>query len=155
LGIVDQGEIERRTQLMDNVKDEIKRLERVFIEGKSCTQLLRQPGMLYANLPEKEQLVLDDEVIRQVEIEVRYAGYIKREQDRIETARRQEAWHIPSAFNYERVQGLRTEAREKLIKIQPETLGQAGRISGVNPSDIAILSIYIKKNEEVRPVKSA
>ena len=86
---------------------------------------------------------------------MRYAGYIKRENERIEVAKRQEGWLIPSGFKYEEVQGLRTEAREKLIKIQPETLGQAGRISGVNPSDIAILTIHIKKSEMAAPAQSA
>ena len=147
LGIIDPSEVKRRSLLMDSAEQEIKRLERVFVDGKSCAQLLRQPGATYGDLPHEEQQLTDIETIYQVEIEVRYAGYIKRENERIKTAKRQESWTIPSAFKYEEVQGLRTEAREKLIKIQPETLGQAGRISGVNPSDIAILTIHIKKSE--------
>ena len=155
LGIIDPSEIKRRSLLMDNVEQEIKRLERIFVDGKSCAQLLRQPGVLYDDLPGEEQRLTDPETIHQVEIEVRYAGYIKRENERIEVAKRQEGWLIPSGFKYEEVQGLRTEAREKLIKIQPETLGQAGRISGVNPSDIAILTIHIKKSEMATPAQSA
>ena len=152
MGIIDPSEVKRRSLLMDNVEQEIKRLERVFVDGKSCAQLLRQPGATYGDLPHEEQLLTDKRrYIKQ--IEVRYAGYIKRENERIKPNAKNHGLFHPY-LKYEEVQGLRTK-REKLIKIQPETLGQAGRISGVNPSDIAILTIHIKKSEMAAPAQSA
>ena len=82
-----------------------------------------------------------------MQIEIKYSGYIKREKERIEISQRQESWKIPIDFDYNLIKGLRAEAKEKLIKIRPDNLGQAGRISGVNPSDVAILSMMIKKKE--------
>ncbi|MBT8042842.1 MAG: tRNA uridine-5-carboxymethylaminomethyl(34) synthesis enzyme MnmG, partial [Pontiella sp.] len=109
------------------------------------SQMLRRPENLYADLP-KGRSDLDAEVIRQVEIEVKYAGYIKREKERIESAAKQEGQIIPADFDYDLVQSLRYEAREKLKKIRPENLGQASRISGVNPSDISILGMWLKRD---------
>ena len=116
----------------------------VFYEGKSLAQHLRQPEMSYRTLPQ-DPSSLDDDVVRQVEIEVKYAGYIKREKDRIVIAQKQEKQRIPIDFDYDSVHSLRYEAREKLNKIRPENLGQAGRISGVNPSDVSILAMWLKK----------
>jgi tRNA uridine 5-carboxymethylaminomethyl modification enzyme len=87
------------------------------------------------------------DVLRQVEIEVKYAGYIKREKDRIESARKQENQMIPVNFDYDAIKSLRYEAREKLKKIRPENLGQASRISGVNPSDITILGMWLRNKQ--------
>jgi tRNA uridine 5-carboxymethylaminomethyl modification enzyme len=106
--------------------------------------LLRRPEINYANLPQ-EASELEDEVVRQVEIRIKYAGYIKREQERIESARKYETQIIPSSINYAQITGLRHEACEKLAQILPENLGQASRISGVNPSDISILSMWMKR----------
>jgi tRNA uridine 5-carboxymethylaminomethyl modification enzyme len=84
-------------------------------------------------------------VIKQIEIEVKYSGYIKREQERIGASKNHENQLIPPGFDYDSIQSMRHEAREKLKKILPENLGQASRISGVNPSDISILSMYLKR----------
>ncbi|MDF7798758.1 FAD-dependent oxidoreductase [Pontiellaceae bacterium B1224] len=144
IAIVDSseiGDIEKQRIIIDR---ESNRLEKVFHEGKSLAQILRQPEISYKDLPQ-DSGSLDEEVIKQVEIEVKYAGYIKRERDRIEISRKQEKQHIPINFDYDSVQSLRYEAREKLKNIRPENLGQAGRISGVNPSDISILAMWFKK----------
>jgi len=144
LNIVSQADlqdIERQRILIDR---ESNRLEKVFYEGKSLAQHLRQPEMSYKTLPQNPSS-LDEEVLKQVEVEVKYAGYIKREKDRIDMARKQEKQHIPMNFKYDSVQSLRYEAREKLNKIRPENLGQAARISGVNPSDVSILAMWLKK----------
>ena len=85
-----------------------------------------------------------------MEIEVKYAGYIKREKQRIDASRRQEGQALPPDFDYDQVQSLRYEAREKLNKIKPENLGQASRISGVNPSDISILGMWLKREHETK-----
>ena len=132
---------------MDSIQKEMRRLEKTFSGGKSLAQLLRQPGNNYEALPMELREYDDEDIVRQVEIEIKYAGYIKRERERIETALKQESWRIPVSFDYDTVGGLRTESLEKLKKILPENLGQAGRISGVNPSDVALLSVAIKKRE--------
>ena len=128
-----------------NVKNEITRLEKTFREGKSLAQILRRPDILYRNIEKESNLNEKEE--EQVQIEIKYSGYIKREKERIEISQRQESWKIPIDFDYNQIKGLRAEAKEKLIKIRPDNLGQAGRISGVNPSDVAILSMMIKKKE--------
>lgn len=88
---------------------------------------------------------LDRHVIEQVEIQLKYAGYIKKEEQKVERMKRMENKRIPANIDYDQVDGLATEGRQKLEKIRPETLAQASRISGVNPADIAILSVYIRK----------
>ena len=126
-----------------NIKNEIKRLEKTFIEGKSLAQILRRPDILYRNIEKESNLNEKEE--EQVQIEIKYSGYIKREKERIEISKRQEAWKIPIDFDYNQIKGLRAEAKEKIDKNKTDNLGQAGRISGVNPSDVAILSMMIKK----------
>ena len=90
---------------------------------------------------------LDRHVIEQVEIQLKYAGYIKKEEEKVARLKRMEAKRIPANIDYEKIDGLATEGRQKLEKIRPETLAQASRISGVNPADIAILSVYIRKQD--------
>ena len=142
--------IQQTAQQKDSIEKEIKRLEKVFSGGKSLAQLLRQPGMCYHDLPAELINLKNQDVAGQVEIEIKYAGYIKREKDRIKVAQKQESWKIPSDFNYDLVGGLRAESLEKLKKILPDNLGQAGRISGVNPSDVALLSVALKREELVK-----
>ena len=81
----------------------------------------------------------------QVEIQLKYAGYIKKEEVKVDRLKRMEAKKIPADIDYEAIEGLATEGRQKLEKIRPETLAQASRISGVNPADLAILSVYIQQ----------
>lgn len=149
LGIVNSDEIAEISRHWDQIQAEAQRLEEVFHHGKSFGQLLRQPGFTYSDL-QQDASDLSEEVIKQVEIEVKYAGYIKREQDRIEASRKQEKQLIPIDFDYDRVQSLRYEAREKLKKIRPENLGQAARISGVNPSDVSILGMWMKREQKAK-----
>ena len=88
---------------------------------------------------------LDDRVREQVEIEVKYAGYIKRQLADIDKMRKMETRLIPDEFDYENLPGLSSESREKLIRIHPRTLGQASRIIGVSPSDIATLFVALER----------
>ena len=109
---------------------------------------MRRPYVSYEDLlqfipaPAKP---LDRRVIEQVEIQYKYEGYIKKEDAKVEKLKRMEAKKIPARINYNAIEGLATEARQKLTKIQPETLAQASRISGVNPADISILAVYIEQ----------
>ena len=85
------------------------------------------------------------EVLEQVEINIKYEGYIKKALRDADKLKQLESVPIPPDFNYENIQNIATEARQKFEKIRPETLGQASRISGVNPSDIAVLSVFLKR----------
>lgn len=145
LGIVSEKDISEISTVWNLIKKESKRLEKVFYDGKSLAQILRQPENHYEDLPQ-DASDLDQEVVKQVEIEIKYAGYIKREGERIKSAKKQEKQLLPVDLDYDQVRSIRFEAREKLKKIRPENLGQAGRISGVNPSDVSILGMWIKKN---------
>ncbi len=94
-------------------------------------------------MPPPEPLTGD--VIEQVTIETKYEGYISKQQQQVEPRQRLENKSIPSDFDYETISGLRNEARHKLARFRPATVGQAGRIAGVNPADISILLIHLEK----------
>ena len=145
LGIVPGNVIDHTHRMAAEIDDEISRLNKIFANGTPLTQILRRPEMTYEKLPGR-RTDLSADVVTQVEINVKYEGYIERELKQIERAEKIERQKIPVWVNYDEIKALRFESREKLKKIQPDNLGQASRISGVNPSDIAILSIWIKKN---------
>jgi tRNA uridine 5-carboxymethylaminomethyl modification enzyme len=84
---------------------------------------------------------------RQVETEIKYAGYIERQQQQVERMARLEHYALPADLEYSAVAGLRREAREQLQRLQPHSLGQASRLSGVNPADISILWVYLRARE--------
>ena len=115
-------------------------------KGVSLEQLLRRPEIGYAELAEiyPYTLELPPQVREQVEIQVKYQGYIERQEEQIERMRKMEGTAIPADFSYKDVQGLTTEVREKLERFRPDTLGQASRIQGVTPAALAILSVMIK-----------
>jgi tRNA uridine 5-carboxymethylaminomethyl modification enzyme len=144
LGIVNPEEIKEIFDQNELIESEIARMEKTFQNGCSMAQLLRRPGNNYQDLPGSDSTLAAD-VVRQVEIEVKYAGYIKRERERIEAFRKHEDQQIPVGFNYSVINGLRHEACEKLTAIQPENIGQASRISGVSPADISIISMWLKR----------
>jgi tRNA U34 5-carboxymethylaminomethyl modifying enzyme MnmG/GidA len=104
---------------------------------------LRRPEVNYADLPNRNDS-LPQEVIQQVEIALKYEGYIARQELEVAKLKGLEDKQIPSWIDYAKVPSLRTEARQKLTKIQPATLGQASRISGVSPSDVGVLMIWMK-----------
>ena len=108
--------------------------------------LLRRPQVTYEDLapfdPERPALPLS--VTQEVEIQVKYAGYLARQEKQVEVFRREEARQLPADMDYHAIAGLRVEAREKLDAIRPLSIGQAGRISGVSPADIAVLLIYLE-----------
>ena len=86
---------------------------------------------------------LDDEVIEQTEIQVKYSGYIEKEKNNADKLSRVENIKIPKDFDYSKLKSMSLEAREKLNKIQPVTISQASRISGVSPSDVSVLLVYM------------
>jgi tRNA uridine 5-carboxymethylaminomethyl modification enzyme len=123
---------------------ELTRLASTRIGSDSYIQLLRRPEVSWRDLP-GEKPDLDQAVIQQVEIAVKYEGYIQRQQDEVERFRRMEEKRIPESFDYDNVISLRKEARQKLSKMRPATVGQASRISGVSPSDISVLLVWLKR----------
>lgn len=136
------------------IEVELARLERTRQGSDTLAQLLRRPEMTYAKLP-GEQPNLSDEVIQQVEIDIKYEGYIARQEVEVAKMKTLEDKQIPSWMDYNKVPSLRTEARQKLAKIQPATLGQAARISGVSPSDVGLLMIWMKQGAEPPPAVPA
>ncbi len=106
--------------------------------------MLRQPGIKYKDIASYNNS-LSDSLIARIEIAIKYAGYIARQENEVTKFRNLEDKQIPPGFDYGAVPSLRTEARQKLMKIRPATLGQASRISGVSPADIAILIVWLKR----------
>ncbi len=126
------------------IENELARLEKTRVGADTLAQLLRRPEMTYANLPGRDA-ELSEEAIQQVDIFLKYEGYIARQEIEVAKLKSLEDKQIPAWMDYSKVPSLRTEARQKLTKIQPGTLGQASRISGVSPSDIGILMVWLKQ----------
>jgi tRNA uridine 5-carboxymethylaminomethyl modification enzyme len=117
----------------------------VRVDNLRVDQLLRRPDFNIAQLPAQLQRDFPVEVWEQVETDLKYEGYIKRQEDAIARAAKAESKGIPDSVDYAHVRGLRFEARQKFTAVRPATLGQAGRISGITPADIALLTIYLEK----------
>ena len=110
--------------------------------------LLRRPDVTYSalmTLPGAGPGVDDVQVAQQVEIQAKYHGYIERQQEEIERSAQQEDTRLPRDLDYAKISGLSIEAQQKLAKHQPETLGQAARISGITPATISVLTVYAKR----------
>jgi tRNA uridine 5-carboxymethylaminomethyl modification enzyme len=111
--------------------------------------LLRRPNVSYEDIapfdPGRPQLPLA--VTEEVQIQLKYAGYLARQEKQVEQFRKEESRLLPPDLDYEAISGLRLEARQKLSEIRPLSIGQAGRISGVSPADIAVLLIYMEQNK--------
>lgn len=144
IGLVDAGTLDSIDAIAQQVQAELARLRTTRHQGQTLDRLLRQQDACYAKLPDVSA-DLAPEIVEQVEIESRYAGYIEIEQRSAARARQTEAVTIPDAINYWQINALRYEAREKLSRIRPETLGQASRIPGINPADIAVLMVHCKR----------
>ncbi len=128
----------------DSITAELERLNHTREGTHTLAQLLRRPEITYRTLP-KSDPDLPEDIAQQVEINLKYEGYIQREQAEVARFRTLEDKQIPSWVDYQTVPSLRHEARQKLGKIRPVTIGQANRISGVTPSDISILLIWMKR----------
>ena len=122
--------------------------------GIRLIDLLKRPELSYEILTEIDTTrpQLHNNIFEQVEIEIKYDGYIKRQLIIIEQVRKLEKKLLPDDMDYSKIDGLRLEAREKLNKVRPENIGQASRISGVSPADISVLIIYLAslKNKEIK-----
>jgi tRNA uridine 5-carboxymethylaminomethyl modification enzyme len=109
--------------------------------------LLRRPNVTYHDLApfDSQRPALSAAVTDEVEIQVKYAGYLARQEKQVADFKKEEARLLQSDIDYEAIPGLRLEARQKLNEIRPLSIGQAGRISGVSPADIAVLLIYLEQ----------
>jgi tRNA uridine 5-carboxymethylaminomethyl modification enzyme len=162
---------EDRLQLVKEKREKVERIKRVlaefpvepadanaFLEANGAAslaertralKLLLRPGIglkeMMTAMPQLSKAVNEEDslVLEQVEIQAKYDVYIEKEKELVKKMGTLENLSIPESFNYEKLSALSTEARQKLIKIRPRTLGQASRISGVNPSDVQILMVYM------------
>jgi tRNA uridine 5-carboxymethylaminomethyl modification enzyme len=144
IGLLPERNYQKFVAKRETIEDEINRLHKTFHGSDSLAKILSRPEMLYQHLPNRVEN-LPEEVIQQIEITVKYAGYIQRQEVEVEKFKVLEDKAIPAGFDFGTVPSLKPEARQKLIKIRPATIGQAARISGVNPSDISILMIWLKR----------
>jgi tRNA uridine 5-carboxymethylaminomethyl modification enzyme len=166
LGLINDDRYTTFVNKWDAVTHELHRLEGAMItpsmakpfldslglkglkDGILAARFLRRPEVHYDDIVEmigEGGADVDRRVKEQVEIQVKYDGYIKKEQMKIDRLKKMESKKIPERLDYTQVNGLATEAVQKLSKINPETIAQASRISGVNPADIGILSVYIEQ----------
>lgn len=145
LGIADGVQLADTERFAREFTAEMERMESERMHGAPKAAALRKAGVSYGDLPGARD-DLDPEVIRQVEITARYAGYIRREQERVRAADKQEKVRLSHTLDYDEIHSLRIEARQKLARIRPETLGQAARIPGISPADISLLSVWAKRS---------
>ncbi len=145
LGLVPGDLYERQREKWERVKQRISFLTTTYTNEGSLVQLLRRPEVRYDDLVRQvpECLEPDIGVKTQVETEIKYEGYIRREEALVEKFKKLEEKKIPPEFSYDAVKGIRREAKEKLSKIRPVSMGQASRISGITPCDISLLLVSL------------
>jgi len=148
-GLISKNNYMRFVEYRERLYKERDRIEKSIDkeEGVSLAQLMRR-GLSYRQLIEHgkiKQNGISQKIQQELEIEIRYQGYIRRQEQEVTRFKRLEEKRIPPEFSYNRVEGLLTEAREKLIKVKPYSIGQASRISGVTPADISLLMIKLDK----------
>ena len=167
IGLISEEEYNKTIIKEKQIKEEIERLSNIFVGGSKANQeflesfgsaplktafslaeLICRPELSYDCVAplDPTRKPLSREVIEQVEIEIKYQGYIERQTRQIESFKKNESKKIPSDINYDDIESLRLEARQKLKQFNPQNIGQASRISGVSPSDIAVLLVYLEKH---------
>ena len=168
IGLVSDEEYEHLLEKKAQIDAEIERLEKATIggtpkvqellakyestplkSGTTLAELIKRPELDYEKLAEvdekRPELAFD--VQEQVNIEIKYEGYIKRQMQQVAQFKKLEGRKLPENFDYAQVNSLRKEAVQKLNKIQPSTIGQASRISGVSPADISVLMVYLERSK--------
>ena len=172
VGLISEQRYKKFLEKKDQIKKEIERMNKTTVKptkevnefltknnssqitnGVKLSELLRRTEITYEKLKEidEDRPKLDREVEEEVEIQVKYEGYIKLQEQQVEKFKKLEKKLLPNNINYSDLKGLRIEARQKLDKIKPESVGQASRISGVSPPDVSVLLIYLeqmKKSEK-------
>lgn len=169
IGLVTDKEYEDLLIKMDEIEREIKRLQATVVgvnpttqgfmekygstllkSGISLAELVKRPELDYEKLSEldRDRPLLSAEVREQVNIEIKYEGYIKRQYQQVEQYKKLEGKRLPEDFDYSQIKSLRREAVQKLNKVQPATIGQASRISGVSPADISVLLVHFARKQQ-------
>lgn len=154
LGLIDEQRYALLVKKEKAIKEETARLAKIFKQkeskGYSLSQILSRPDTTYASLLETYPNDIVDygpDINFQIELEVKYAGYIERQHSEVSKLEHVENILIPQGFSFERVVGLRNEAKQKLSRVNPQNLGQAMRISGVSPADITVLMIALARKQ--------
>ena len=168
IGLVSDEEYEHLLKKMDDIQSEIKRLEKTVIgvsdrvqmflgkygstllkSGITLAELVKRPELDYVKLAKLDEgrPELPDDVTEQVNIEIKYEGYIKRQMQQVAQFKKLKDKKLPEDFDYSEVNSLRREAVQKLNKVQPATIGQASRISGVSPADISVLLVHFTRKQ--------
>ena len=144
-GLVSGERKSRFEQKSARIAELRSQIHRIKIDSLTLERWLKRAENSWPGLPQEIRSSYTPEVWEQVETDLKYAGYIQRQEEQIARTERNEGKLIPAWVTYEQINGLRTEAIQKLAKIRPETLGQAARISGVTPADIALLGIWLAR----------
>jgi tRNA uridine 5-carboxymethylaminomethyl modification enzyme len=144
IGLLSDRNFQQFKLKREAIKKELKRLNSTYNNSNLLAKILSKPENTYKDLPSKDE-TLSAEITQQVEIAVKYAGYIVRQELEVEKFKNLEDKAIPVTFDFSTVPSLRIEARQKFGKIRPATIGQAARISGVSPADISILLVSLKR----------
>ena len=152
-------EIDRLKSVMPTVAETNSYLEKINsspVDGKiSLADLLKRPEVTYENLKaiDKERPEISEHARAQVSVEIKYQGYIKKQIQQVEKFKKLERKPLSGDIDYEKIDGLRIEAAQKMNKIKPVSLGQASRISGVSPADINVLQVYLEKEKRIEKAK--
>lgn len=144
LGLLSDARFDRLCLKRDQIDQEIDRLNKMKDGERTLAQCLKKPEIRYQDLT-NARADLHEEVICQVEIAIKYEGYIARQKAEVKKLEGFEERRIPDEMDYSKIVSLRNEARQKLSEIQPKTLGQAGRISGISASDLSLLMVHLKR----------
>ena len=173
LGLVDDARWQAYQDKVDAIATESARLKDMWATpanalGKKLTEqtgeilskeatafdLLKRPQIHFADIAAMTDSQVDEQVGEQIEISVKYAGYINRQSEEIEQMKRLESTALPMDFDYSVVSGLSNEIVQKLSQVRPATLGQAGRISGVTPAAVQLLAMTVKKQKKAQATLS-
>jgi tRNA uridine 5-carboxymethylaminomethyl modification enzyme len=146
IGLLPERNYRRFAAKRDLIQKELLRLNSVRQGSVTLAQILKRPEMTYDKLPLKDESLPPD-VTYQVEISIKYEGYIERQEAEVERFKTLEDKQIPPWLDYQTIPNLRPEARQKLLKIRPVTVGQAARISGVSPADISLILVWMKRGQ--------
>ena len=147
IGLLSDRQHELFQEKKGNVEKEQDRIRNERLHGISLEQLLKRNDYSHEDLPQPDKGIAP-EVAQQVEISVKYAGYIERQESDVEQFQKMESRAIPDWLDYDQIPGLKNESRQKLKEIKPATIGLASRISGINPTDVSLLMVWIKRGKE-------
>jgi tRNA uridine 5-carboxymethylaminomethyl modification enzyme len=145
IGLLQDHHYKKFRAKVEMIDGEINRLNKKSYNNINLIKILSRPEIFYKDLPSRNES-LSEEVVQQVEITVKYAGYINRQELEIKKFKKLEDKIIPDTFDFSEVPSLRLEARQKFAKIRPTTIGQAARISGVSPADVSVLMVWLKRS---------